>query len=124
MRKTYGTRAAQTNMKVKFTPQNGNNYPDLTPGNVYRVIGIEADDYRLINDFGSPYLYPPYLFLIVDSEEPADWITEVGKEGEGYAYPPELNQPGFFEDYFDDEATAVHTFRRYQDKQHHRTFTR
>ena len=104
-------------MKVKFTPQNSNNYPDLTPGNIYRIIGIEADDYRLINDFGSPYLYPSDLFLLVDSEEPSDWLTEFGEEGERYTYPPELNQAGFFEDYFDDEPTAVRTFHRYQNKQ-------
>jgi hypothetical protein len=110
-------------MKVKFTPQNGNSYRDLTADNVYRVIGIEADEYRLINDFGGPYLYPPDLFIVVESEEPADWVTEYGDEGERYAYPPELDQPGFFEDYFDDDPTAVLTFRRYQDKQHHLALT-
>lgn len=104
-------------MKMKFTPQNSNAYPELTPGNVYRIVGIQADGYRLINDFGSPYLYPPDLFLLVDGKEPADWLTEYGAEGERYTYPQELNQPGFFEHYFDDKATAVHTFRPYQSKQ-------
>jgi hypothetical protein len=32
-------------------------YPDLTPGQHYVVIGIEADDFRLLNDQGHPYLY-------------------------------------------------------------------
>jgi len=111
-------------MKVKFAPPNGDDYPDLTPGNVYGVIGIEADDYRLINDMGYPYLYPHDLFLVIDAEEPADWETEYGADGERYAYPPELNQPGFFEDYFDDKPAAVHTFRRYLDKQRLLTVTR
>ena len=32
-------------------------YPDLTPGQDYVVIGIEADDLRILSDQGRPYLY-------------------------------------------------------------------
>jgi hypothetical protein len=35
-----------------------NQFPELTPGQSYAVMGIEADDLRLINDEGRPYLYP------------------------------------------------------------------
>src|SRR5688572_531107 len=89
-------------MKVKFEgqPDTENDYPDLTSGRIYSVIGIEADDLRLLNDDGQPYLYPRNLFVVLDIEEPADWQTEYGEEGERYAYPPELGRPGFFEDYF------------------------
>ena len=104
-------------MKVKFTAEDSTNYPDLTVGNVYQVIGIEADDYRILNDEGQPYLYPYTLFIVVDAEEPAEWETEYGEAGERYAYPPELNAPGFFEDYFDGHPEAVQTFRRYLNKQ-------
>ena len=31
-------------------------YPDITPGQDYAVIGVEADDFRLLNDRGQPYL--------------------------------------------------------------------
>lgn len=86
------------------------NYPDLTPSRTYAVIGIEADDLRLLNDQGRPYLYPRELFDVVDAHEPADWLTEVGEEGEKYAYPHALNAPGFFEDFFDGRAEAVATF--------------
>ena len=41
-------------------------YPDLTPDQPYVVIGIEADDFRLLNDHGRPYLYPHNLFEVVD----------------------------------------------------------
>lgn len=85
-------------------------YPDLTPGQGYAVIGIEADDFRLLNDRGQPYLYPHGLFEVIDSHEPADWVTEIGKEGERYAYPPSLNACGFFEDFFDAKREAVVTF--------------
>ncbi|MCB0108876.1 MAG: hypothetical protein KDE53_23305 [Caldilineaceae bacterium] len=90
--------------------QRQTDYPDLTPLRTYAVIGIEADDLRLLNDQGRPYLYPANLFDIVDSHEPADWVVEIGDEGEKYAYPQSLNEPGFFEDFFDAKAEAVATF--------------
>jgi hypothetical protein len=87
-------------------------YRDLTPGQPYVVIGIEGDDLRILNDAGRPFLYPPMLFKVIDAREPADWVTDRGDEGERYAYPPQLNAPGFFEDFFDDKSRAVKTFWR------------
>jgi hypothetical protein len=92
-------------------------YPDLTSGQHYVVIGIEADDFRLLNDHGRPYLYPHLLFEVVDPRDPSDWITEVGEGGERYAYPPLLNSRGFFEDFFDGEEKAVGTFWRIVNQQ-------
>ena len=85
---------------------------DLTPGEDYVVIGIEADDFRILNDEGRPYLYARDLFDLVDPHEPEDWQTEVGVDGERYAYPPPLNEPGFFEDFFDSRKEAIATFWR------------
>ena len=62
-------------------------YPDLTPGQPYVVIGIEGDELRILNDAGRPYLYPPALFKVIDAREPADWVSDRGDEGERYAYP-------------------------------------
>ena len=87
-------------------------YPDLTVGQPYVVIGIEANDLRILNDAGRPYLYPARLFQLVDSREPCDWVTEYGEDEERYAYPPPLNKPGFFEDFFDEKPKAVGTFWR------------
>ena len=87
-------------------------YQDLTSGQPYVVIGIEAGDLRILNDAGRPYLYPARLFQLVDSREPRDWVTQHGEEGERYAYPPPLNKPGFFEDFFDEKPKAVGTFWR------------
>ena len=87
-------------------------YPDLAPGQAYVVIGIEANDLRILNDAGRPFLYPRRLFAVVDSQEPSDWVTEYGEEGERYSYPPPLNKPGFFEDFFDEKPRAVATFWR------------
>lgn len=83
---------------------------DLTVGQFYLVIGIEADDFRIINDEGRPYLYPADWFKLVDSDEPAEWMSEYGDDGERYAYPPELNAPGFFEDFFQNKPEAVRVF--------------
>jgi hypothetical protein len=105
-------------MKVQFVNHTAKtDYSDLTEKGVYEVIGIEADHFRILNDEGRPYLYPPELFIIVDTQEPTVWEIEYGDEGEKYAYPPELNSPGFFEDYFDDDPNAVMTFHHYLVKQ-------
>jgi len=94
-------------MIVKLKDKNPD-YRDLTPDQQYFVIGIEADDYRILNDSGKPYLYPARLFEVIDPREPSIWVTEYGEDGERYSYPPVLNEAGFFEDYFDgkDEALA------------------
>src|SRR3990167_3290536 len=96
-------------MIVKLRRKNPR-YQDLTSGQPYVVIGIEADDLRILNDAGRPYLYPARLFQLVDSREPRDWVTQHGEEGERYAYPPPLNKPGFFEDFFDEKPKDVGTF--------------
>ena len=76
------------------------------------VIGIEADDYRILNDHCCPYLYPHDLFEIDVPYEPGDWITEIGDDGEHYSYPPALNAPGFFEDFFDGNGDTIALFWR------------
>ena len=98
-------------MIVKLRRKNPR-YQDLTPGQPYVVVGIEADDFRILNDAGRPYLYPSRLFELVDSREPGDWVTEFGEDGERYAYPAPLNKPGFFEDFFDGKPKALRTFWR------------
>jgi len=98
-------------MIVKLKKKNPR-YRDLTFGQAYLVIGIEADELRILNDAGRPFLYPPKLFSLVDHREPIDWVTEFGDDGERYSYPPPLSKSGFFEDFFDQKAKAVATFWR------------
>ncbi len=85
-------------------------YSDLSPRQQYFVIGIEAGDFRIINDHGKPYIYPENLFKVIDPSEPPDWITEFGDDGERYSYPEILHRPGFFEDYFDGQPEAFTKF--------------
>ena len=98
-------------MIVKLKKKNAR-YRDLTFGQPYVVIGIEAGDLRILNDAGRPFLYPFDLFATVDAQEPGDWVTEFGEDRERYSYPPTLNKPVFFEDFFDEKRKAVTTFWR------------
>ena len=85
-------------------------FPDLSASQPYFVIGIEAGDLRILNDRGKPYLYPADLFEVIDSQRPPDWVTEFGADGEEYSYPDSLNQPGFFEDFFDQRPKQTSAF--------------
>ena len=98
-------------MIVKLKKKNSG-YRDLTYGQSYVVIGIEADDFRILNDVGRPVLYPHDLFSVIDPAVPADWVTEFGDDEERYSYPTPLNKAGFFEDFFDEKRKAVSTFWR------------
>ena len=98
-------------MIVKPKKRNAS-YRDLTFGQPYVVIGIEANDLRILNDVGRPFLYPPELFTVVNSRESNDWLTEFGEDGERYSYPTPLNKAGFFEDFFDEKRKAIVTFWR------------
>jgi hypothetical protein len=107
-----GTEAKSSGLSLIVTLRRKNaRYPDFTPGEWYAVIGIEADDFRLLYDRGHPYLYPYQLFEVIDPHEPEDWVTEIGEDGEQrYAYPLPLNTGGFFEDFFNVKRGAVATF--------------
>lgn len=94
-------------MRVRFKRGWWRTYGTLTPSNVYRVIGIECDSLRIIDDLGEPVLFEPHAFVIVDANEPSDWISERGSDGERYTYPAEFAKPGFFEDWHD----GVHAVR-------------
>ena len=96
-------------MIVKLKSKNPS-YPDLSEDQPYFVIGIEADDYRILNDAGKPYLYPPELFEVIDSRHPPDWVTKFGDEGEQYSYPAPLNEVGFFEDFFEQKPEQMSIF--------------
>jgi hypothetical protein len=97
-------------MKIRLTQQPTVGGDSLTTGREYDVLGIEADDYRILNDTEEPCLYEPEHFTIVDSSEPTFWICDRGEDGERYAYPREWNTPGFFEDYFDRVEAARKQF--------------
>ncbi|TVQ30396.1 MAG: hypothetical protein EA376_13100 [Phycisphaeraceae bacterium] len=85
---------------------------DLTQGESYEVIAIEAGDYRILDDAGRPYLFPASLFKVIDPARPAHWASET-LDGVEYASAPELAAPGFFEDCYAGDPDAVRIFNRY-----------
>ena len=98
-------------MKVVLKPNKQENY--LTSGKEYFVIGIEADYYRIVDDAQEPVLFSQKFFDIVDSQRPKEWIIIFGEHNVEYAYPKEMNAPGFFEDYFDDNPATRLLFWNY-----------
>lgn len=60
-------------MKIRFLDES---YPIyLLHGKVYDVISIEKEWYRIIDEEGEDYLYPPDIFEIVD-DSPIKNIAE------------------------------------------------
>ena len=51
-------------MKVKFIGETDPVY--MINGKAYDVISIENTWYRIVNEEGEDYLYPPELFEVVD----------------------------------------------------------
>lgn len=53
-------------MKVKWKGET--NYLILTHDKVYEVISIEKGWYRIVEDSGEDYLYPPEFFEIIEKK--------------------------------------------------------
>ena len=52
-------------MKIKYIEKT---IPlSLTQDNIYEVLNIEKDWYRIVDDSGEDYLYPPHLFQILEN---------------------------------------------------------
>lgn len=51
-------------MKVKYIGETS--FLELTHNKIYEVISVEKKWYRIIDDSGEDYLYPPELFEIIE----------------------------------------------------------
>lgn len=51
-------------MKVKYLGETS--FLELTNGKVYTVLSVEKGWYRIVDDSGEDYLYPPEDFEVVD----------------------------------------------------------
>ena len=89
-------------------------YPDLTIGQIYEVLVIRTDHYRVWGDEGEPYCYPNEAFEIVDAAIPDAWIHKVEEDGATYRGPRELSVPGLFEDYFERKPYARGIIDKYR----------
>ncbi len=89
-------------------------HSEITIGKEYNVLGIEYDDYRIMNDDNEPILYEPYIF---DGSIPESWIKVDCGDGDYSMYPPEfLDPPYFFEMYFDRDSNVIKAFNDYLKK--------
>ncbi|MFI4911010.1 MAG: hypothetical protein ACIAQZ_05030 [Sedimentisphaeraceae bacterium JB056] len=92
------------------------------PDRLHYVLGISDDSYRIINDMREPIIYPMRMFDIVDNTIPKNWKRRYGEDKELYTAPPILEQPGFYEDYFDDILKVRRQFWDYFDSNVPRNF--
>lgn len=65
MKITYILKRSLLLLKIKYLGET--NFLIFTHNNIYDVISIEKDWYRIIDYSGEDYLYPPELFEIVES---------------------------------------------------------
>ena len=63
-------------MKIKYigerevdTPNSYKIFMDVIPDKIYEVLVIEDGCYRIVDESGKDYLYPPENFEIVEFEE-------------------------------------------------------
>jgi len=79
----------------------------ITPLEDYFVIGVNLDEYRVVDDKGEPILYPKVLFAVLDARVPPDWqFTEDG-DGGFYLDPIRTARPGFYEDFFNSDGNKI-----------------
>jgi hypothetical protein len=108
-------------MKIKFTPSNKEQeeYKDLTPDNVYRVISLEADSFVIMSDEGLPYSFPAKMFTVINDHWPEDWVENVTPSGIRWVAPKSLSEPNFFERLFDGDKQARMALRKRLQKWRH-----
>jgi hypothetical protein len=98
-------------MKVQL--KNGIHINGITPDNLYTVIGLDDQYYRIVNDRREPIIYERENFIVIDAFLPSSWIRKEFEDGDYYLGPPELSSAGFFEDYFDHKSDACKRFNRF-----------
>ena len=61
--KTY-SKSSSKMMKVKWLGKT--HFLGLVHNKVYEVLSVEKDWYRIVDESGEDYLYPPHKFEIID----------------------------------------------------------
>jgi hypothetical protein len=84
-------------------------YPELTFGNVYRVLEVRGGYLRLISDAGEPILFILRAFEFVDPAQSADWVSAPDEDGDVYGGPPKLTTPRYFFELWHDGDREVQT---------------
>lgn len=85
----------------------GRLHQGVTPLEDYFVIGVDWENFRVIDDGGEPILYPKALFEVLDPTLPPGWQFCEYADGEYYLEPVRTGRPGFFEDFFCSDGDRV-----------------
>ena len=70
LRDDPGRYKAEKKMKVKWN--GGTEFLVLTHGKIYDVIAVEKGWYRILDDSGEAYLYPPEQFTVLEDAAQRD----------------------------------------------------
>ena len=92
------------------------NHSSLVQGHEYEVIGIDDTCFRIVDESREPALHPKSYFMDCEITLPKDWVNHHFDDGEYEIIPSEFATLGFFEDYADGQANALHVFRDYIQK--------
>ncbi len=103
----------KTHFNVNELPDTESCNPGLTPNHNYIVIGIDYENYRIVNDDFEPILYPKNIFDVIEPNYPDYWVKTEFDDGEYYIDPPEFSGIGFFEDYFDGVSKVILIYNKY-----------
>jgi hypothetical protein len=74
-------------------------HPDITEGNLYSILGMEGDYYRILGDTGKPYLYHKNRFEVIACEKGMDWTREIDSVIGEICYPAAITV-NIFEEFF------------------------
>lgn len=92
------------------------NRRSLVQGHDYEVIGFDDAYFRIVDESGEPAFHPKSFFLNCELSPPDGWVHRRFEDGAYDVVRPEFATQGFFEDYADGKACAIHAFRTYLQK--------
>jgi len=95
-------------------------YPDLTLGNIYNILAVDIDSYRIIGNRGFPYLYDKRRFEVIDDKLDNEWEKTVTESGR-ILYNPKEFKEHLLSKYFDQNIRAINIFNRYVKKKFEKT---
>ena len=61
-------------MKIKYLGETS--FLELTHNKVYEVMSVEKEWYRVVDDSGEDYLYPPEDFEVIESNDGTTPISD------------------------------------------------
>jgi len=99
--------------QARPTADDAREHRSLTSGEMYFVIGVDDSNYRVVDDFGEPVLFPKTIFQVLERSIPAGWVLH-DYEDSYYLDPDATAQPGFYEDWFGSDGDHAAELRAHE----------